>query len=63
MNRSDPRRLVRDLDVDRADHAEQEREWDGEVPTPEHRPIPIDAPEADALDQEREVPLEDDDRR
>ena len=62
MSRGDRRRYVEDPERNEPDAQEQARDWD-ESNEPEHRPFPIDAPEADALDQEREVPLEEDDRR
>jgi hypothetical protein len=61
VSRADSRRYVKDLDVDHSD-LNEERDWD-ETANEEHRPIPIDAPEADALDQERGAPQGDDEER
>ncbi|MGH2736438.1 MAG: hypothetical protein ACRDKZ_12735 [Actinomycetota bacterium] len=63
MSPAEKRRFVEDIDVDRSDVDEQ-RDWDESSSSEEeHRPIPIDAPEADALDQERGAPQGDDEER
>jgi len=52
---SDPEELP--LEADEAD-VEEQREPVGEVPVDEPGPIPVDVPEADALEQAIEVPVD-----
>ncbi len=66
---SDPSDNRPHVDIDR-DHVldddlpvEPDVSEDPDVPTPEHHELPVEVPEADAVDQETDVPLDDDDRR
>ncbi len=51
------------LDIDRDRVLEDERDVDPPAAElPDHLDLPIDVPEADAVEQELEVPLDDDER-
>jgi hypothetical protein len=62
LSRWERRRLLEGRERTEAGTRDEERDWD-ESARSEHRPFPLDAPEADALDQERAAPLGDDDHR
>lgn len=63
MTGTSPRHEHIDIDHDRVLDDELEVEPDEDVELPDHLDLPLDVPEADAVDQETVTPLDDDEHR